>query len=109
MRSTRADWPQRSSTCRPRAAQVSQKRDAQTLGDTLNTLRVLADETDGRAIINTNDLDRGLRQIVRDSSAYYLLGYTSSLAKPDGRFHKINVRIKRTRQFRCARGLAISR
>ena len=38
---------------------------------------------------------QGLRQIVRDSSAYYLLGYTSTLAQPDGKFHKINVRVKR--------------
>jgi hypothetical protein len=33
---------------------------------------------------------------VRDSSAYYLLGYTSTLDQPDGRFHKINVRVKRS-------------
>ena len=77
------------------SAQVSLKRDAQFLGDSINTLRTLADETDGRAIVNSNDLDRGLRQIVRDTSAYYLLGYTSTLSEPDGRFHKINVRIKR--------------
>jgi hypothetical protein len=36
-----------------------------------------------------------LRQIVRDTSAYYLLGYTSTLNQPDGKFHKINVRVKR--------------
>ncbi len=36
-----------------------------------------------------------MRQIIRDSSAYYLLGYTSSLNQPDGKFHKINVRVKR--------------
>jgi VWFA-related protein len=77
------------------SAQVSLKRDAQFLNESIETLRTLADETDGRAIINTNDLDRGLRQIVRDSSAYYLLGYTSTLTQPDGKFHKINVRIKR--------------
>ena len=49
------------------------------LNNTIDTLRILADETDGRAIVNSNDLDRGLRQIVKDSSAYYLLGYTSTL------------------------------
>ena len=64
------------------------------LDNTMDTLRILADETDGRAIVNTNDLDRGLRQIVRDSSAYYLLGYTSAVTT-DGKFHKINVRVKR--------------
>jgi hypothetical protein len=64
------------------------------LDNTMDTLRILSDQTDGRAILNTNDLDRGLRQIVRDSSAYYLLGYTSAVTT-DGKFHKLNVRVKR--------------
>ena len=77
------------------SANVSLTKDRAMLETTLDTLRILADETDGRAIVNTNDLDKGLRQIVSDSSAYYLLGYTSTLAQPDGRFHRINVRVKR--------------
>ncbi len=77
------------------SANVSLTKDRAMLDTTIDTLRILADETDGRAIVNTNDLDRGLKQIVRDSSAYYLLGYTSTLNQPDGKFHKINVRIKR--------------
>jgi VWFA-related protein len=75
-------------------AAVSLTKNQQMLDNTMDTLRLLADETDGRAILNTNDLDKGLRQIVRDSSAYYLLGYTSAVTT-DGKFHKINVRVKR--------------
>ena len=75
-------------------AAVSLTKNQQMLDNTIDTLRVLADETDGRAIVNSNDLDRGLRQIVRDTSAYYLLGYTSAVTT-DGKFHKINVRVKR--------------
>ena len=60
-----------------------------------NTLRTLAAETDGRAIVNRNDLSTALRQIVRDSSAYHLLGYTSTVGTIDGKFHEINVRVKR--------------
>ena len=56
---------------------------------------VMADETDGRAILNSNDLGRGLAQMMRDASAYYLLGYSSSAAPTDGRFHQIRVRVKR--------------
>ena len=74
---------------------VATKTDRAALQDTLDTLHVLADETDGRAIVNSNDLDRGLKQIVKDSSAYYLLGYTSSAAPADGKFHEITVRVKR--------------
>ena len=76
-------------------ANVSLTKDSAMLSSTMDTLRILAEETDGRAIVNSNDLDRGLRQIVRDTSAYYLLGYTSTLTQPDGKFHKINVRLKR--------------
>lgn len=65
------------------------------LDQTLNSLRTLAAETDGRAIVNRNDLDVGMKQIIRDSSAYYLLGYNSTQAPTDGRFHKIDVRLKR--------------
>jgi len=76
-------------------ANVSLTKDRAMLDSTMDSLRILAENTDGRAIVNSNDLAGGLRQIVRDSSAYYLLGYTSTLDQPDGRFHKINVRVKR--------------
>ena len=55
----------------------------------------LADNTDGRAIVNRNDLAGGMKQIVRDTSAYYLLGYNSTQAPTDGKFHEIKVRVKR--------------
>lgn len=69
--------------------------DAAALRQTQESLRVMADETDGRAIINRNDLGGGLQQMLRDASAYYLLGYSSSAAPTDGRFHQIKVRVKR--------------
>jgi len=65
------------------------------LRQTQNTLQVLAGETDGRAIINRNDLAAGMKQIVRDSSAYYLLGYNSTQSRSDGKFHPIKVRVRR--------------
>ena len=51
--------------------------------------------TDGRAIVNRNDLGAAMKQIVRDSSAYYLVGYNSTQAPQDGKFHEIKVRVKR--------------
>jgi VWFA-related protein len=62
---------------------------------TQDTLKILADETDGRAIVDQNNLAKGLQQIVRDSSSYYLLGYNSSQAPQDGKFHAIKVRVNR--------------
>jgi len=75
---------------------VGMTRSSESLRQTQDTLRVLADETDGRAIVNRNDLARAMRQIVADSSAYYLLGYNSSQAPQDGKFHEIKVRVKRS-------------
>ena len=79
--------------------------DRDMLQSTMDTLRVLADETDGRAIVNNNDLGEGLRQMLKDSSAYYLLGYNSTQAPTDGRFHEIRVRVRRPRvQVRARKG-----
>jgi VWFA-related protein len=69
--------------------------DRANLTQSIDTLRVLADNTDGRAIVNRNDLAAGMKQIMRDASGYYLLGYTSSSAPTDGKFHTIDVRVKR--------------
>jgi VWFA-related protein len=74
---------------------VGPRQDASALRLTQDTLRSIADETDGRAIVNRNDLAPGLAQIVRDSSFYYLLGYNSTQAPQDGKFHPIQVRVKR--------------
>ncbi len=69
--------------------------DYNSLRTTQDSLRVMADETDGRAIVNRNDLGGGLEQMMRDASAYYLIGYSSAAAPTDGRFHQIRVRVKR--------------
>jgi VWFA-related protein len=73
---------------------VGPNQDRRTLQMTQDTLRSLSEETDGRAIVNRNDLAPGLAQVVRDSSFYYLLGYNSTQAPADGKFHQITVRLK---------------
>ncbi len=74
---------------------VDPSTDRQYFNQTMDTLRTLAVESDGRAIVNRNDLAGGMRQIVRDVSAYYLIGYSSTIAPSDGKFHEIKVRVKR--------------
>ena len=59
-------------------------------------IRFLADNTDGTAIINTNNVDGMLQRIVDDLSSYYLFGYDSTNTKLDGRFRNITVRVKRS-------------
>ncbi|HJU42605.1 MAG TPA: VWA domain-containing protein [Vicinamibacterales bacterium] len=83
---------------------ISQRTSQDYLSASLNTLRELADQTDGRAIVNRNDLAAAMKQIIRDSSAYYLVGYTTQ-APTDGKFHELRVRVKRPGvQVRARRG-----
>jgi len=74
---------------------VGARTDSTYLNSTLDTLRVLAENSDGRAIVNRNDFVVGMKQVVIDSSAYYLLGYNSTASTPDGKFHEIKVTVKR--------------
>jgi VWFA-related protein len=69
--------------------------DAANLRARQNTLRTLAMDTDGTAVINTNNIDGALRRIVDDLSSYYLMGYYTTNIKLDGRFRSITVRVKR--------------
>ncbi len=55
----------------------------------------LAVATDGIAVMNSNDIERGLKRVVADLTSYYLLGYYSTNAKLDGKFRSIKVRVKR--------------
>ena len=83
---------------------ISLRTSQDYLNSSMNTLRELADNTDGRAIVNRNDLGTAMKQIVRDSSAYYLVGYTTQ-SPTDGKFHEIKVRVKRPGvQVRARRG-----
>jgi VWFA-related protein len=78
--------------------------DASRLRSRIESLRTLADNTDGIAVVNTNDISGALKRVVTDLSSYYLLGYYSS-GKLDGRFHAIKVRVKRQGvQVRARRG-----
>lgn len=69
--------------------------DAARLRSRLESLQTLAGATDGLAVVNSNDIDRGLRRVVDDLTSYYLLGYYSTNDKLDGKFRAIKVRVKR--------------
>jgi VWFA-related protein len=69
--------------------------DQRILTSRLESLRTLAENTDGLAVTNSNDLDKGLRRIADDLTSYYLLGYYSTNTEFDGKFRRITVRVKR--------------
>ena len=58
------------------------------------SLRTMADATDGLAVVQAGDLSAGMRRIVEDLSSYYLIGYYST-QELDGKFHRLTVRVKR--------------
>ena len=59
------------------------------------TLRELADQTGGRAIVDTNGPQDTVRAILDESSSYYLLAFQRTTATADGRFHPITVKVNR--------------
>jgi VWFA-related protein len=59
-----------------------------------NDLRSLAEETDGIAVVDTNDLNAGFKRIADDLAAYYVLGYYTTNTKFDGGLRKITVKLK---------------
>ena len=61
-------------------------------------LAVLAEQTGGLFIHDTNDLPAGVRRILDDQQGYYLLGYVpdrSTFSGSGGKFHALDVRVKR--------------
>jgi len=65
------------------------------LAGSQDTLTTLSADTGGRAFTDTNDFGDAFARVQRDMSAYYLLGYSSTNAMRDGRFRRIEVRVKR--------------
>jgi VWFA-related protein len=59
------------------------------------TLYTLAADTGGKAFMDTNDLSGVFSVVQRDTSAYYVLGYTSSNKLKDGRYRRLKVTVNR--------------
>jgi VWFA-related protein len=62
---------------------------------TQETLSTLAADTGGKAFFDSNDFSGVFSQVQKDTSAYYILGYTSSNHLKDGRFRHIKVVLNR--------------
>src|SRR6266567_1541085 len=55
------------------------------------TLATLSSDTGGKAFFDSNDFSGVFSQVQKDSSAYYVLGFTSNNPLKDGRFRHIKV------------------
>jgi VWFA-related protein len=56
-----------------------------------DTLYALAGDTGGKALLDYNDLTKGIVEAQRSISSYYILGYYSSDPAEDGKFRRIQV------------------
>ncbi len=66
------------------------------IGGFRDELLTIAESTGAEAFMNTNAPEKALRQVVKDASAFYLLGYASARNPTDGKFHQIKVRVRRS-------------
>jgi VWFA-related protein len=57
------------------------------------TLDTLAADTGGKALLDSNDLTLGLRQVQQDVNSYYVLAYYSANTAEDGRYRRIQVKL----------------
>ncbi len=57
------------------------------------TLATLALDTGGKALLDSNDLTEGIRQVQEDFSSYYVLSYVSSNSNMDGKYRRIQVKL----------------
>lgn len=60
-----------------------------------DSLRVLAEETGGVAVVNQNDFGKALKRIDAETSDYYVLGYYSSNPDPTRRRRQMVVKVNR--------------
>jgi VWFA-related protein len=58
------------------------------------SLNALAEDTGGFLVRNTNDLSQGLGRILRDNEVYYLLAYEPMNSARDGKYRRIEVRLR---------------
>jgi len=58
-----------------------------------DSLRTIADETGGFAVLNQNDFRNAFSRILEDNSSYYVLGYYPTNEKRDGRFRNVKVNV----------------
>ena len=59
------------------------------------TLVTIAEDTGGKAFLDSNDFSKAYAKVQADSETYYVLGYRSANPNRDGRFRRIEVKLNR--------------
>jgi VWFA-related protein len=58
-----------------------------------DTLYSIAADTGGKALLDSNDLGKGIIDAEKATGSYYIIGYYASNDKPDGKFRRIKITI----------------
>jgi VWFA-related protein len=58
-----------------------------------DTLYALAKDTGGKALLDTNDLARGIAQAAQAVTGYYLIGYYTNNTARDGKYRRVKVSV----------------
>ncbi|MGB7629097.1 MAG: VWA domain-containing protein [Candidatus Acidiferrum sp.] len=62
----------------------------------VDAMQTMAEDTGGRAFVNTNDLTGAIRKAVEDSQVTYTLGFYIEPDALDGKFHELKVKVNRS-------------
>lgn len=84
---------------RVRNGQIEGPRDAfsarQVTESRHDFLDTIAEQTGGRAIVDTDATEAEITHVFEEASSYYLVGYESSNGAPDGKFRRVEVKVNR--------------
>jgi hypothetical protein len=56
-----------------------------------DTLYTIASDTGGKALLDNNDLGKGMENAEKSESSYYIIGYYTTTDKLDGKFRRIKI------------------
>jgi VWFA-related protein len=62
----------------------------------VDTMQKIAEDTGGRAFVNTNDVTGAIRKAVEDSDVTYTLGFYIDPISLDDKFHELKVEVRRS-------------
>lgn len=82
----------------PFASDAALRARQQDLSNSQHSLQYLTEETGGFAVINQNDINKGIERVLNDQRGYYLLGYQpddETFDPQKRRFNKLTVKLKR--------------
>jgi len=66
-----------------------------SMSSSQDALSSLAEDTGGRAFFDRNDFGGVFDRVIADTSAYYVLGYSSTNLSRDGKFRRMRIQVKR--------------